>query len=258
MLIAAPSKVVLPKRSALPKRSSLPKRSLRRNTPFDPFQALGATAYGAWTSGRNVRMLNATQSSGWGPQAGTLAWDFSDSGLRPDASASTGPNSRPGLTFIRAQSDALNEALSVSLPQPHHIFIVGRYTAVAATGTLVGGKTVTATSRIFRTGNSQMSISSGTTVNSSPTPDLTQPRLFEALFSGAGSYFKLDGTQLAAGDAGSGASSTGLFFGSSAGAGDTADCVISEVWIFSAELTGANLTNFKQGYLAPWYALTLV
>jgi hypothetical protein len=236
---------------------AIPAKVARKPYAFDPFASLGANLLGAWVSGQGYGALISGKAGFWQARDGKLAWVSADSGLRPTPGATTGPNNQSGLTFVSGSSTIVS-ATGPALPQPLHKFVVAKFTASGSTGTLIDGNTTAlGRGRIYRTGTAQMSISAGTVLNSSATPDLTLPHLHEALFSGASSYYKCDGVQLAAGNAGTTTSTSGVNIGAGIGTGDASSSTISEIWIFGAEVTGQTLSDFKQLYLAQKFALSL-
>ena len=222
---------------------------------FDLLREFAPTLAAAFLPGTNMFGVNATSAGGWRPQSGRVAWTVTDLGLRPNFSPTSGPNSTPGLTFVSASSNTLT-ATGPALTQPLHAFVVAKFTASGSTGTLLDGGT-TNRGRIQRTGTTQMTINAGNAVNSSTTPDLTQFHVHEAFFNGAASFYKIDGVQYAAGDAGSTASANGICLGSSAGVADPSDSTISCAVLFNAQLTGNALARFKGMFLTPTFGIPL-
>ncbi len=157
----------------------------------------------------------------------------------------TGPNGTVCLTF-----DGVNDSLftggSTGEAQPQHQFLVAKFTASGTTGTLLDGNANKG--RLQRTGTTQLSMYAGGAglINSSATPTLTNWHLYEVFWSGAASSLIIDaGANLVSGNPGTTANDQICLGTFGNGSTDPLACSVTELWSFSAEVAGADLTNLR-------------
>lgn len=214
---------------------------------FNPLTMTNRVA--SFIAGRGCQI--ATNVSGWIDAAIGNTIVQATAGKQPVFGAATGPNSQAAITF-----DGVDDflALAFTLPQPVHALIVAKYTSSGTAGTLLDGSNNNM--RIFRTGTAQMSMFAGTQRNFGSMPDLTLWHLHEGFFSGASSFYKIDGTGGTTGDSGSAAGGAITLGIVNTLLADPGACSVAEAHFFSAQKTGTELTNFK-AYISLKFGLTL-
>ena len=170
---------------------------------------------------------------------------------QPTFGATSGPNSTPALTF-----DGSNDVLSATfsaINQPLHCFAIMRTNNIpAASGFISGG----ASGERFIAGNTAstnvLNYWGGTGIVYSHS-DTTNHFLWEVLVNGASSSVIRGNTAAGTGSVGSNTMS-GVTLGQMPGNGYT-NCILSEVAIYSAQISGTNLTNLR-AYYASRYGVT--
>lgn len=173
---------------------------------------------------------------------------------QPTYSATSGPNSGPGVTF-----DGSNDVLSVSFSavnQPFHSFLIMKtlsttnVSAAFLAGGAIGERLVT----LGNGSNNNVSTYMGSAFDPVLThSDTSNFYLWESLVNGASSSLKRDSSLSDTGNPGSNTLS-GVTLGQLPGASYT-NVVFSEVVIYSATISGTNLTNLR-AYFAARYGVT--
>lgn len=203
---------------------------------------------------RYVASLGVTGDpvTAWADQQGSA--DLSSAGA-PDYQATGGPNSKPTILF-----DGTDDQLSVTgltIAQPYHAFVIIAQPTWTANDYMVSfNSSGLSFIRQKQTSGTQYDTEHGA---NTPSTNVVDPGgtgfvCISSFFNGSSSYQEMDGGSKAGpSDIGSGAVN-GVSVGGSFGS-DFANCKISELCLFNAEVTSTNLTNLE-AYFASAYAIT--
>lgn len=162
-------------------------------------------------------------------------------------------NGNPALRFDLGDDFLESVAFAAPLAQPNMVFIVMKHLTGAVTGDaiILDSKATGASREVFQIKNGTpdaWSIWAGTTLTSTDAID-TSVHVFTILYNGASSYIRKDGTQIAAGNAGTNAmGSISLGYGGAIGINsDIAAC-----YVFDTPLSDADRT-LMESYLTGKY-----
>lgn len=155
---------------------------------------------------------------------------------------STGFSGRPYLQSAGAERKLV---ATFSINQPNTVFVVCRYAVISANQSPFDGS-VGARHLFVLTGSpAKYSINAGTSLNSTANAD-DEHRHHTAVFNGANSYYRLDGTQIAAGNTNTNALTNPVLFGPYTAAASEID--LAEVLVYNRELTASEILAVE-GYL---------
>ena len=230
-----------------------------------PLSGFGASAGGAVFTPASVANLKAwyrsdlgiTESGGtvsaWADQSGN-GHNLTEATNKPAYSATSGANSFPGLTF-----DGSNDKLTCTfsaMSQPFHFFAVFKTLATPSNAGIVGGAgSGERPIGIGSANNDGVYIYMGTDTNvRTPTNDHTAHYVWEFLVNGSSSRAVRAATADSTGNPGSN-TLTGISLAQVPGVG-FANCIITEIILYSVEISGADLTNLR-AYLGTRYSLTV-
>jgi hypothetical protein len=176
-----------------------------------------------------------------------------------DLTAGTAPTLKTGSNGINSKNvvlfdgtdDFLNET-SVDLAQPLHIFLAFRLETASQDGYYLDGDTNRVT-LLTQDPEDDYGLNAGTRLTGGSTD--TDPHIQTALPNGASSTNRLDGTQIASGDAGAN-NLTDLRVGSAIGNQLHAHISIGEILIYDTELSDAD-RNDVESYLSDKWGVTI-
>lgn len=178
--------------------------------------------------------------SRWADQSG-LSHDLLQAiqANQPTYNTTGGPLNRPYISAVAASNQFMQTA-PFTLNQPEHVFLTGKFTTATVAGTLIDGNTGNHM-RVFRNGATTVTGYAGVQlVGAVTTPQ--NWHVYDTQFNGASSGITIDGTSATTGNAGAnnGGGVTICDFGG--GAGDPADCGITDIIIYNRTLTSAEET----------------
>lgn len=172
---------------------------------------------------------------------------------QPTFGATAGPNSTPALTF-----DGSNDSLGVTftaISQPVHVFGILRTVSLGTSnGGLISGGAVGERPLVVGTPNTNTFTYFGGTGISYAHTDTTNHFLWEVVCNGASSSVIRGNTAAGTGSIGT-TTLSGVSLGLLVGNGSYGAMVLSEVAVYSAQISGANLTNLR-AYFASRYGVT--
>lgn len=172
---------------------------------------------------------------------------------QPTFGATSGPNSTPALTF-----DGSNDSLAVtfsSISQPIHCFLICRTTTLSVpNGGFVSGGAVGERVLVVGTANTNVFQFFGSTGPTLAHSNTTNHFLWESLVNNASSSIIRGNTSPATGTSGT-TGLSGICLGLLVGNASYAGSIISEVVVYSSQISGTNLTNLR-AYFASRYGVT--
>jgi hypothetical protein len=145
--------------------------------------------------------------------------------------ASVGINSKPSLQFVPTDFMRIT---GISVPAPHSIYVVGKYTSQASVRALLG-RTAAGTNALFYSVTPTTMDWNDGTVQRSVTVDATIAHCYIIITNGASSNIRVDGVDHTVSLTNS--TITGLGVGADAVNGLGLDGYVSEVMVFSGVLT---------------------
>lgn len=216
---------------------------------FDPSRAGSLLAW--YRADRGVTI--ATGVSQWNDLSGNARHLLQATGAnQPTFGATSGANSTPGITF--AGSPQTMAVTFSAISQPLHTFAIIRTTNLGTgNGGVICGAAVGERPLVVGTANTNMfSYFGGTGITYAHT-DTTNHFLWEVLSNGASSSVIRGNTAAGTGSVGSNTFS-GITLGLLPGNASYAAFIISEIAIYPATISGANLTALR-AYFAARYAV---
>jgi len=147
---------------------------------------------------------------------------------------------RPAIQFFSASNTFLATVRDTTLQQPAHLFLLGRFVALNGLNTSprgLFGRAYTGSGTYIRERTSDVNIGSSVAIYTGSVGYDTEPHLWNVMFNGASSFYRLDFITVAEGDAGS-AGPEGAMFGSDAKiSGRSSDSIISEAVLYGSAST---------------------
>lgn len=172
----------------------------------------------------------------------------------------TGTYTGPTATINGNQAgefDGADDLLTVDwtdLPQPNHVFMVYQFIADSDDVRSVIDGDSDGRQKFGNNGQGNIDLYAGNANNVVGGDADTKPHVVSALFDGANSALRLDGADVASGDAG-GEDSGGLTVGAEPGGGNYADVYVGEILHYPMDKSGSQ--SDIEGYLADKWGITL-
>lgn len=222
---------------------------LRRRNASSAFDPLSLSPV-AWFKAESLGLADGTRVSSW--------TDLSGNGRHAtQAAGSQQPELKTGIIggkavvrFVSTRPDILKTA-AFARNQQHSAFVVCLWRDV--TNCVVDGLT-SFTAFYKRASATTFELYAGTSLTTSASTPATK-HVHYLKFAGASSLVRVDGTQVASGNAGS-TNASGLAIGGAGGGTEYANVDVAEILLFNGVLSDAN-RNAVEAYLGSEYGITV-